>query len=301
MDTPRPHNMIERVADKEGAEEEREDDPPSPNHESLNIHTITSLPPSSSSSPSNDFSFTLSLHPSSTTRSPDKFKPSSSLAVDVSPADNVSPADDIFFHGHLLPLHLISSSNRNSLDNLNRPVRDLIGDHKVNKNYPNGCTSNKGGNSNTASGAKDGNRPKSFMIRLAKWRKAFESGERDEDVMKRKKKARWDVGGVLKRYMRLIQPLFSRTGEKERRVIGQPPNCHSGHMSSKLKESGGRRKGGLSAPASMWTSPTNSGLLVATSAITSSDSTMEELQNAIQAAIAHCKNSIAVKEDKCKC
>lgn len=140
------------------------------------------------------------------------------------------------------------------------------------------------------------------MLRLAKWRKAFENGERDADAKKkRKKKVRLDVGGLLKKYMRLIQPLFSRWGEKGKRDIRHPPNCVSGHLNSKLKESGGRRRG-FSAPASMRTSPMNSGLLLATETIgTSSNSTMEELQNAIQAAIAHCKNSIAVKDDKCKC
>ena len=61
------------------------------------------------------------------------------------------------------------------------------------------------------------------------------------------------------------------------------------------------RRGEYSAPASMRTSPTNSGLLLATTALPpANDSTMEELQAAIQAAIAHCKNSIA-KEEKLSC
>ncbi|VVB07604.1 unnamed protein product [Arabis nemorensis] len=73
------------------------------------------------------------------------------------------------------------------------------------------------------------------------------------------------------------------------------------------------RRGELfSAPASMRTSPTNSGhLRVSTAGLTSSssvstsssssESTMEELQAAIQAAIAHCKNSSAIdRDDKVK-
>lgn len=59
------------------------------------------------------------------------------------------------------------------------------------------------------------------------------------------------------------------------------------------------RRGEYSAPASMRTSPTNSGILQLTASSLSpqTDSTMEDLQAAIQSAIAHCKNSIA-KEDK---
>lgn len=63
------------------------------------------------------------------------------------------------------------------------------------------------------------------------------------------------------------------------------------------------RRGEFSAPASMRTSPANSGLLVMASGTstptTKSDSTMEELQAAVQAAIAHCKKSIAA-DDKIK-
>ena len=71
------------------------------------------------------------------------------------------------------------------------------------------------------------------------------------------------------------------------------------------KERRGRRRGEYaSAPASMWTSPTNSGHLVATPGTnfmsSSSNSSMEELQAAIQAAIAHCKNSISMKGSKIK-
>ncbi|THU67471.1 hypothetical protein C4D60_Mb05t24970 [Musa balbisiana] len=52
-----------------------------------------------------------------------------------------------------------------------------------------------------------------------------------------------------------------------------------------------RKKGHLSAPASTMASPRNSGLLSASAMAFSSpnSSSMEELQSAIQAAIAHCK------------
>ena len=64
---------------------------------------VVAKPPSPSSSPSHEFSFTISLHSTSNTTIQDKSKTPPSLAVDL------SPADDIFFHGHLLPLHLFLS------------------------------------------------------------------------------------------------------------------------------------------------------------------------------------------------
>ncbi|KAH7567392.1 hypothetical protein JRO89_XS07G0064000 [Xanthoceras sorbifolium] len=171
--------------------------------------TAPASPPSSSSSPSHEFSFTISLHSSSTPVPPDKTnKTPPSFAIDL------SPADDIFFHGHLLPLHLLSHlpvsprSSTNSLDSFTLPIRELIDDQKSNLSFRN----------------------------------------------------KQDLRG---------------------------------------------RRGQFSAPASIRTSPTNSGLLLATTTTlpsSTSDSTMEELQAAIQAAIAHCKNSIAVPvEEKLKC
>lgn len=164
------------------------------------------------------------------------------------------------------------------------------------------ATINNDSISNT-SGTKERSRPNSFsLFGLAKWRKGIEVGEkRDDDVKKKKKKTGFDMGRAFKWYMSLIQPLFSR-GDKRKREFRRQPYSFSGNLNSKWKERGRRRGGEFSAPASMATSPTNSGLLLATATITSSsnDSSMEELQNAIQAAIAHCKNSIAVKDDRCK-
>ncbi|CAA2997665.1 BRI1 kinase inhibitor 1-like [Olea europaea subsp. europaea] len=84
----------------------------------------TALPPSASSSPSHEFSITISLHPSVPAKTLEN-KNTSSFAIDF------SPADDIFFHGHLLPLHLLShlpisprSSNK-SLDNFTLTIKEL--------------------------------------------------------------------------------------------------------------------------------------------------------------------------------
>ncbi|EEF52428.1 hypothetical protein RCOM_1590990 [Ricinus communis] len=123
-----------------------------------------------------------------------------------------------------------------------------------------------------------------------------------EDKDKQKKKLRFEVSQVLKRYVRMVRPLLFFKGRREKLQFHRQPYSFSGNLSWKNKQELRGRRGEYSAPASMRTSPTNSGLLVATASIPSStsDSTMEELQAAIQAAIAHCKNSIAA-EEKIKC
>lgn len=263
--------------------------------------------PPSPSSPSHDFSFTISLHSSSTTL-PDKTKPSPSFALDL------APADDIFFHGHLLPLHLLSHlpvsarSSTNSLDSFTIPITDLIDEQNLNKNSSDCSTTTTTNNNSNESNhfrSRDGEtkeriKSRSFsLFGLPRWRKGCEGVEKEDKEKKRKLK--FDVSHVLKRYVGLVRPLlfFRRKGENIQ--LRPQPYSFSGNLRKKNKPWLRGRMGEFSAPASMRTSPTNSGLLVATATLPSSttDSTMEELQAAIQAAIAHCKNSIA-KEEKLK-
>nr|GMD91439.1 BRI1 kinase inhibitor 1-like [Ipomoea batatas] len=101
----------------------------------------------------------------------------------------------------------------------------------------------------------------------------------------------------------MVRPLLSfRQSRRGNLQFDRQAYSYSGHLNLRGKKDIRGKRGEYSAPASMRTSPTNSGLLVppATSPTSSSDSTMEELQAAIQAAIAHCKKSIQV-EDKLKC
>ncbi|KAJ0026233.1 hypothetical protein Pint_08801 [Pistacia integerrima] len=284
--------------------------------EGLDTKQLTTLspasPPSASSSPSHDFSFTISLH-SSSAPVPDKTKPPPSIAIDL------SPADDIFFHGHLLPLHLLSHlpvsprSSTNSLDSFTLPIRDFVDDQKSDKS----CSSN---NSNRNSNNNINNRShnhqanyseskgrtksnKSFsLFGFTRWRKGSYQVRDGEDKEKQKKKMRFDVSNVLKRYARMVRPLLFFKGRRENLHFHSQPCSFSGNLSFRNKQELRGRRGEFSAPASIRTSPSNSGLLVATTTLppSKSDSTMEELQAAIQAAIAHCKNSIAV-EDKLKC
>ncbi|KAJ7966636.1 BRI1 kinase inhibitor 1-like [Quillaja saponaria] len=263
-------------------------------------------PPSASSSPSHEFSFTISVH-SSSTKIPDNSKSSPSFAIDL------SPADDIFFHGHLLPLHLLSHipisprSSTNSLDSFSLPIKD---DQKPNEDK--GSCSTRSSNfsdiiidmndSSTQkqtnnSETKGRNKSKSFsLFGLARRRKGCEIGEK-EGKGKHKKKLRFDVSHVLKRYLRMVRPLMFFRGRTENTRFHRQAYSFSGNLSLRNKQELRGRRGEYSAPASLRKSPTNSGLLLATPTLPpASDSTMEELQSAIQAAIAHCKNSVAAEQ-----
>ncbi|XP_044511273.1 BRI1 kinase inhibitor 1-like [Mangifera indica] len=267
-------------------------------------------PTSASSSPSHEFSFTISLH-SSSAPILDKTKPPPSIAIDL------SPADDIFFHGHLLPLHLLSHlpvsprSSSNSLDSFTLPTRDLIDDQKSDKSFSNSISnrnsnniSNNGNCNHEADDNESKGRTKSnksfALFGFPRWRKGSYQVTEGEDKEKQKKKMRFDVSNVIKRYARMVRPLLFFKGRRENLHFHSQPCSFSASFRNKQELRG--RRGLFSAPASIRTSPKNSGLLVATTTLTSStsDSTMEELQAAIQAAIAHCKNSIA-EEDKLHC
>lgn len=309
-------------------------------------------PPSSTSSPSHEFSFTISLHhhhhhhqnnspslllprPSNnynnTTKPLQQTQTNGSSNVNDSNlfAIDLSPADDIFFHGHLLPLRLISHlprvsprSSTNSVDNFTLPVRDLIDDHRNEKSYSDSNILQKKNNICTDDETKGRIKSKSFsLFGLPRRRKGgggggggYEVREAEDRENKINKSKRFDVNEALKRYLRKVRPLLSsfkgfRNREKNRRFDREDYNSFSGNLSFRDKKlshefTRGRRRGEYSAPASIGTSPANSGLLIATptTSVTSStsDSTMEELQAAIQAAIAHCKKSCA-GEDKIQC
>ncbi|XP_022774281.1 BRI1 kinase inhibitor 1-like [Durio zibethinus] len=319
MDTYQQQKTWEKVVDRKHGEGKNEG---SADKQQSSISLASPPSASASSSPSHEFSFTISLHSSSNTV-PDKTKTPPSIAIDL------SPADDIFFHGHLLPLHLLSHlpvsprSSTNSLDSFTLPIRELLDDQKPDKSSSNCSKSDSNIRSSTCSSnknhvhdrfrnhhhqshnieAKGRNKSKSFsLFSLTRWQKERDVRQTQEKE-KHKKKMRFDVSHVLRRYVRIVRPLLFFRRRRENLQLHQQAYSFSGNLSlrNKKQELRGRR-GEYSAPASMRTSPTNSGLLVATTGFPSStsDSTMEELQAAIQAAIAHCKNSIG-GEDKLKC
>ncbi|PIN25259.1 hypothetical protein CDL12_01995 [Handroanthus impetiginosus] len=254
----------------------------------------SSSPPSSSSSPSHEFSFTISLHPpsSAATKPPDKTK-----SPPPFPAIDLSPADEIFFHGHLLPLHLLSHlptsprSSTNSLDNFTLPIKDQLP-------QPNATSTINDDQYKERSLLEGKTRGKSKSFSLFGW-KAREKGIKQES---QKRKPKFDITQALKRYLKSVKPYLSFGNRNGNPPIHRQPYSFSGNLKLRSKKELRGRKGEYSAPASIRTSPTNSGLLVASGTLTpttSTDSTMEELQAAIQAAIAHCKKSITA-EDKIK-
>ncbi|KAF5178809.1 Bri1 kinase inhibitor [Thalictrum thalictroides] len=261
-----------------------------------------SISTSPSSSPSREFSFTISLHPSS-----GGSNITNSFAIDL------SPADEIFFHGHLLPLHLISHlpvSSDSSLENFNLLMKDLSEDHKQNdcKDEDNNdmmrgrCNTTTNTTTNNIQDSKKGGKRGTFKIKLSsflftKWRKgSAEAGERKEEVKKNKVRL-FEMSNVVKRYLKMVQPNLFSKGKRENRKLHGRSCSFTESLCLKEKQPWKARRGGLSAPATMQTSPTNStGNLTTDSLFPSkSGTTMEELQSAIQAAIAHCKNSTAVK------
>ncbi|CAJ1972680.1 unnamed protein product [Sphenostylis stenocarpa] len=273
-----------------------------------NIEDQTSSSPQSStpSSPSQEFSFTISHHLPTFPEDNSQAQPSS-LALDL------SPADDIFFHGHLLPLQLLSHlpssprSSTNSMDSFTLPIRELLIDenHPIKDSSSNSTTSDSNNSSKRDQdndcnniGKRVQGKPRfTFsLFGLAKGHKGCQDSK--EDKVKHKKKVRFDVILAIKKYLRMVQPRMLFKGQREKiRPRSEQCYSYSGNVTPRNYKQGWR--GQYSAPASMKTSPTNSGLLIATTPLPSSasDSTMEELQAAIQAAITYCKNSIA-KEEK---
>lgn len=281
------------------------------------VSAAAAAPPSASSSPSHEFSFAISLHPPMAAKARDDKAKTSPPPLDA--AIDLSPADEIFFHGHLLPLHLLSHlpisprSSTNSLDSFTLPIKELSCNDNDDDDgcYSSGVIDSGGddderGRRHVLEGKGRG-KSKSFSLFAAmpKWRKLGQ--DRDGGGGDRRRQKRESKFELLKRYVRFVKPFLSlrsrRRGSSDE-FLRQPPYSYSGNLRVREKKSFMRgRRGEFSAPATMRTSPANSGLLVASGASTptsagKSDSTMEELQAAIQAAIAHCKKSIA--EDKIK-
>ncbi|XP_039027056.1 BRI1 kinase inhibitor 1-like [Hibiscus syriacus] len=263
-----------------------------------------SAPSPSSTSPCHEFSFRISLHSSSDY----KTKTPSSIAVDL------SPADDIFFHGHLLPLHLLSHLpvsprlSTSSSDGFNFPGRELFYDLKsvkpINKSDGNiqkhERLSHGYHHQSHAIEAKVKNKSNSFsLFGLKRQQKGSVKVRETEEKENDKKKMRFNV---LNKYTRMIRPFLFFRRKRENLHLHRQAYSFSGNLRNKKTELRGRRGGDYySAPPSIRTSPSNSGLLVATKGhpCSTSESTTEELQAAIQSAIAHCKNSIK-GEDKLK-
>ncbi|XP_055811126.1 BRI1 kinase inhibitor 1 [Solanum dulcamara] len=267
-----------------------------------------------SSSPSHEFSFTISFQqtkqipPSSSSSTTTTTTTSSSFAIDL------SPADDIFFHGHLLPLHLLSHlpissprSSTNSLDGFTLPKKDHHffhqQEHKVQNSKNQRVVLLK---DDTSCDSKGKPKTKSFsLFGIPKWRKGYEV--KDQNKERSSQQYSKKMSQVVKRYIKMVRPFLSFRNKKNMQFHSFSGNLLKGKNNKDFR--GILKEQYSSAPASIRTSPTNSGLLVATptgggggysnytnSSYSSRDSTMEELQAAIQSAIAHCKKSISMED-----
>lgn len=236
------------------------------------------------SSSSSEFSFVLDV------------QPNTPLSVKQMPLD-LSPADDIFFYGHLLPLHLFPNlpvspcSPTNSLDSFTLSRTEFM------QNEP-----------PLPEIAEPTRLPKSKSFGFFKrWTRGTDSGNSEETEKKNKNKLRFELSGQLKRYATLVRPLLMFSESKRSKTgyrIKPQPISHSGDLSFRAKQETRGRKGEYSsAPASIRTSPQNSKIFLTSAKSVPSpmaDSTLEELQSAIQAAIAHCKNSSLATDEHCK-
>ncbi|OWM80735.1 BRI1 kinase inhibitor 1-like [Punica granatum] len=259
---------------------------------------------SSSFSPPQDFSF------------PDNGRTNGNSLLLSAKAVEMTPADEIFFHGHLLPLRLLShfspisySSPRSStdyLDSFTLPIGEeyLPDDDLFTSMNGSSCSSSTDSN---FKGKSTGNRihsetsphvypsdmrerddsSKPFsLFGLSRWRRACKARG---DEGKQKKKFRFHLNRTVRRYVKMARPLlFFRRKRREEDIDFQAEKFGLSATET------------FSAPASIRTSPRSSGLLVKTPALSAAvtDSTVEELQAAIQAAIAYCKKSIAVEEEE---
>ncbi|KAM3289568.1 BRI1 kinase inhibitor 1 [Capsicum chacoense] len=364
MDIQQHQNMRDHKGEKQRTNQE--------SYDHQNCSSSSTPPSSNSSSPSHEFSFTISFQqtkqiPLPSSSSSSTTTTSSSFAIDL------SPADDIFFHGHLLPLHLLSHlpissprSSTNSLDSYTLPKKDhvfhqdqnfqdfknqrvLLDDHDtccdpiLHQTPHIARTLMHRTAHDTCCDVKGKPKAKSFsLFGIPKWRKGYEVNDQKDSNKERSHSQQYSnkMTQLVKRYIRMVRPFLSFRNKKNMQF-----HRESYSFSGNLLSSRGIKGQYSSAPASMRTSPTNSGLLVATptrggakgqpaalklplytgsregpnhkdllyategganynnctnsSSYSSSDSTMEELQAAIQAAIAHCKKSISM-EDKIK-
>jgi hypothetical protein len=253
-------------------------------------------PPSFTASPSHEFSFTISHQstPSPCTPSPSINNTCTGNASTSSLVTlELSPSDRIFSGGQFLPLQAVSktkASSRNSnssSENFTLPLDRIESD--LNRRYNTTDSSRKSDTTKT--------KPKSISDIFRIWRARTEETELRIDNKTRTNKKRLELGQLLKTFMSMVENIFSNNGrEREQRDLQKRPHSFS---VPRERERLRKKRGQRSAPASMRGSPSHSGHFSMGSinklSSSSDESTMEELQNGIEAAIAHCKSSIAGK------
>ncbi|RWR95380.1 putative membrane-associated kinase regulator 1 [Cinnamomum micranthum f. kanehirae] len=270
------------------------------------LQTSPSSPSSSSSSSSSSsFEFTTSLSPTKKT-------------------SYLCPADELFYKGLLLPLHL---SPRISM------VRTLLASSRSSSSSDTTTTASRDstGSSNSFSGddhllllaGLNSARPSSATEEEEHFQKShqpkkskyFSLSKKFSSVFLRKdsridsvcaaangsgKRITATAREVFKKYVKKVKPLCEKLSPKHKTVV---PSVTAGRALEQknprypLSFSGNlrypRRTNYISScPTSMRSSPDHSGVRRIGSGSYSDPSSIEELQSAIQGAIAHCKNSM---------
>ncbi|URE17268.1 response to steroid hormone stimulus [Musa troglodytarum] len=249
---------------------------------------IGAPPPSSETSPAHEFSFSSSLQPSFTSI------PNYNTLIynkNTTTILNLPSAGDIFSLGHQLHLQppsqpsVAAPCSRNVFaGSFSRPLEHtrsgLSLNHHPIDHRDSACEYEESIKTRTLS----------FFFGHRKWRKEGDSGDKEEDN-KKKKKGFHLSWWIAKKYASMME-IFSW---EKHELLRRPYR--------KRRDGWWKKKGQLSAPTSMRTSPSNSGRLSATTLTfaSSADSAVEELHGGIQAAIAHCKSSNTNKDEKCKC
>ncbi|KAI3525712.1 hypothetical protein L1887_04734 [Cichorium endivia] len=294
--------------------------------------TLPSSPTHSSSS--SDFEFTISLSPRK------------------SSATNLCPADDLFYKGQLLPLHLsprismvrtllLSSSSTSSSATTARHSSDSHSSFSTD-----GCDSSRPSSvtddevhlqtklfpSSLQTQAFIPNHQKkpNKYFSLSRFSSVFRKETKapattstttttrlDNDILTGSSVKRMSVTAkeMIRKYLKKAKPLYEKLSQRQGQTFqvkktGPTPapkteetrntkeNDVISHSFSGNLRYPRRRSCVSSCPSSMRSSPSHSGVLCRNSVMrgtgvsSSNSSSMEELQSAIQGAIAHCKNSM---------
>ncbi|KAL5701849.1 hypothetical protein ACHQM5_027142 [Ranunculus cassubicifolius] len=281
------------------------------------IHKSQTLPPSPShsfsSSSSSDFEFTITLSPKKTS------------------PQHLCPADELFYKGQLLPLQLsprlsmvrtlLLASPSSSSSDTTTASRDSTGSSSsfgselglLGTELDSARQSSVTEEEQVHQIKKPSTSNKYFS--LSRFSNVFKAKTRETD--KNAKKI-CSTKEVIRKYLKKVKPLYDKLSSQKPKLtkidcsvsVSDPPKSNNGgfqnSFSGNLKYPR-RRRCVSSCPSSMRSSPTHPySLLPRTSLVTAKSigsstattphcselSSMEELQSAIQGAIAHCKNSM---------
>lgn len=220
------------------------------------------LPPSpshsfsSSTSSSSDFEFTISISPR-----------------------NSSTADELFYKGQLLPLHPSSSSF------------PLFPDTATDSSRPSSATEDDNFKNKTTTTTTNNN-----YFSFSRFSSVFGKPKtRDPEAVSVKPRMRNSAKDVIRKYLKKVKPLYEKLSQQRMRTERSTKETEA-EVSHSFLGYPLQSYASTSCPSSMRSSPSHSSVLsrrgFAGEICYGDTSSTEELQSAIQEAIAHCKNSL---------